>query len=111
MRKKPYGVEHVGGKGARSNVERDRSLPQTQLRSEKLSGMPGAAAHFASRGPKSPMKTTNLATKGMASGRSAAAPAAVAASANGRQRKPSAPANSSGRQQKIEERIAAATEQ
>ena len=111
MRKKPYGVERAGQKGARSNVERDRSLPQTQLGPQRLSGTPDAAAHFASRGPKSLMKTTNLATRGMASGRSGAAPASSAASANGRQRKPSPSASSAGRQQKIEERIAAATEE
>ena len=70
MRKKPYGVERAGQKGARSNVERDRSLPQTQMGPQRLSGTPDAAAHFASRGPKSLMKTTNLATRGMASGRS-----------------------------------------
>src|SRR4051812_17273581 len=57
------------------------------------------------------MKTTNLATRGMVSGRSGAAPASSAASANGRQRKPSPSASSAGRQQKIEERIAAATEE
>jgi len=112
VRKKPYGVERAGQKGARSNVERDRSLlPQTQLGPQRLSGTPHAAEHFASRGPKSLMKTTNLATRGMASGRSGAAPASSAASANGRQRKPSPSASLAGRQQKIEERIAAATEE
>jgi len=57
------------------------------------------------------MKTTNLATRGMVSGRAGVAPAAVAASANGRQRKPSPSGSSASRQQKIEERIAAATEE
>ena len=76
-----------------------------------MSGTPDVAAHFASRGPKSLMKTTNLVTRGTVSGRSGVAPAPAAARANGRQRKPSTPASSAGRQQKIEERIAAATEE
>ena len=111
MRKKPYGVERAGQKGARSNVERDRSLSHTQLGPQRLSGTPDAAAHFASRGPKSLMKTTNLAARGTVSGHSGAAPASTPASANGRQRKPSAATNPAGRLQKIEERIAAATEE
>jgi methyl-accepting chemotaxis protein len=111
VRKKPYGVERAGQKAARSNVEQDRSRPQAQTGQDRLAGTPNAAAHFASRGPKSLMKTSNLVTRAMVSGRSGATPASAAASANGRQRKAAALANPAGRQQKIEERIAAATEE
>ena len=57
------------------------------------------------------MKTPNLANRETASKRSGAAPTPGAASTNGRQRRSSAPARSAARQQKIEERIAAATEE
>ncbi|MGZ3297187.1 MAG: methyl-accepting chemotaxis protein, partial [Xanthobacteraceae bacterium] len=57
------------------------------------------------------MKTSALAPRGMAPSRVGAVPLPAAARANGRQRKPAAPAGVAGRQQKIEERIAAATEE
>jgi methyl-accepting chemotaxis protein len=111
MRKKPHGAERAGQKGVRSNADRGRSRPQAQTGSEKLAGTPDAASHVANRGPKSLMKTSNLATRGMVLKRSGAGLTPAAASANGRQRKPSTSSGAAGRQQKIEERIAAATEE
>ena len=91
MRKKPYGVERAG-----------QTAPAT---------LAGTSVHVSGRGPKSLMKTSNLATRETAFKRSGAAPTPGAASTNGRQRRSSAPARSAARQQKIEERIAAATEE
>jgi methyl-accepting chemotaxis protein len=91
MRKKPYGAERAG-----------QTAPET---------LAGTSVHVSGRGPKSLMKTSNLATRETVSKRSGAAPTPGAASANGRQRRSSAPARSATRQQKIEERIAAATQE
>ena len=91
MRKKPYGVERAG-----------QTEPAT---------LAGTSVHVSGRGPKSLMKTSNLATRETAFKRSGAAPTPGAASTNGRQRRSTAPARSAARQQKIEERIAAATEE
>ena len=111
MRKKSYGAEGGGAKGARSDVERDRPRARAGSGPGALAGTSDAAMHVASRGGKSLMKTSALATRGMAQSRVGAVPSPAAARANGRQRKPAAPAGVAGRQQKIEERIAAATEE
>jgi methyl-accepting chemotaxis protein len=111
MRKKSYGVEGGGAKGARSDVERDRPRARAESGPGALAGTSDAAMHVASRGGRSLMKTSALATRGMAPSRVGAVPSPAAARANGRQRKPAAPAGVAGRQQKIEERIAAATEE
>src|SRR5512144_515284 len=111
MRKKSYGVEGAGAKGARSDVERDRPRARAESGPGALAGTPDAAMHVASRGGRSLMKTSALATRGMAQSRVGVVPSPAAARANGRQRKPAAPAGVAGRQQKIEERIAAATEE
>jgi methyl-accepting chemotaxis protein len=57
------------------------------------------------------MKTTNLATRGTVPGRSGAASGVFAASATTDASATHGGRNSAGRQQKIEERIAAATEE
>jgi methyl-accepting chemotaxis protein len=111
MRKKSYGVEGGGAKGARSDVERDRPRARAESGPGALAGTSDAAMHVVSRGGRSLMKTSALATRGMAPSRLGAVPSPAAARANGRQRKPAAPAGVAGRQQKIEERIAAATEE
>jgi methyl-accepting chemotaxis protein len=88
-----------------------RPRPRLSTGSKRLSAASVPVARFASRAPKSLMKTSELATRGSAPRRAQVAPPIQTAVVKAQQRKRAAPSWPDGRQQKIEERIAAATEE
>jgi methyl-accepting chemotaxis protein len=110
MRKKSFGVERVGRKNVRSDVDQDRSRFEAPAGANRLPGAADPTVRAASAGSKSLMKTSALATRGTPSGRSGSGPLPAAAVPKAPHRKLSIPA-SVGRQQKIEERVAAASEE
>jgi methyl-accepting chemotaxis protein len=121
MQKKSKDME-----GVQARQEPDRTRPRAQTDTEWPAGSNGPIRPMASRGAKSLMKTSELATKGAAPRLTAAGPQPSAAPGPARHGTPRlgktklgksslgksrAPTISAGRQQKIEERIAAATEE
>ena len=125
MQKKSKDME-----GVQARPELERTRPQAQIGTERPAGSAGPTRPMASRGAKSLMKTSELATKGTVPRHAAAGPQPPAAPVPARFGTPApenklgksrlgqsklgksrAPAISTGRQQKIEERIAAATEE
>jgi methyl-accepting chemotaxis protein len=111
MRKKSSAADRAGQKGDRSHVGRDRSRPQGQAGTERVTNVADRPVRLASVGARSLMKTSSLATGQRVTPRSSAGPLPLAPAAKVPPRKPSTPANSHGRQQKIEERVAAASEE
>ena len=107
MPKKSSGTRNSSPKGRPAAVGRDTRAPLLG----EAAGLrrPGAVAAVAAS-PKSLMKTANLATRGMVGARSNPASALVHAGVNGR-KKPERFARSGSRDQKIEERIAAASDE
>jgi methyl-accepting chemotaxis protein len=110
MRKKSDDTQRGGRKGVRADVEPTRSLPAVQsgTRSRRTAGPADPAASDA---PKSLMKTSELAARGSAQRRTAAGRLPAPAARDVRYRKPPVQADAAGRQQKIEERVAAASEE
>src|SRR5271163_4434114 len=89
-------------------AERSEKRVRADIGSRRLTGTstPDVEGRFAGRGSKSLMKTSDLGPKGSAPGHpGAGAPHKV------EHRRPSAPANAAGRNQKIDERVAAASEE
>ena len=111
MRKKSSAADRAGQKGVRSHVERDRSRPQGQAGTERVTDVADRPVRMASVGARSLMKTSSLATGQRVTPRSSVGLLPSAPAAKVPPRKPSTPANSHGRQQKIEERVAAASEE
>src|ERR1700728_517592 len=111
MPKKIIGPQRVGENRVGSEVGPDRS----RSLSEVAAGWPprhvGALAPVAKRVPKSLMKTSDLAPKGNTVRRSEAGPPPLAAAVKARPRKPAALDGAVNRKEKIEERIAAASEE
>ena len=108
MRKQHGPTERHGAKGTGRLVEESSSKPNPDADKEAAGVVPSRT--IAASGPKSLMKTSELGAGRTAPRRLGTQPAPIPASV-GRQRK-AVPTNISGsRQQKIEERIAAATEQ
>jgi methyl-accepting chemotaxis protein len=110
MRKKSNGTEGASEGRARLPAD-DRPRREFRAPPKQLSSASAPIARIAGRAPKSLMKTSDLATRGTAPRRAPTAPPVSTAVAREQRRKPSVPANSASRQQKIEERIAAATEE
>jgi methyl-accepting chemotaxis protein len=111
MRKKSIAADRAGQKGVRSHVERDRSRPRGQAGTERVTNVADRPVRLADVGPRSLMKTSSLATGHRVTPRSGAGPLPSAPAAKVPPRKASTPSNSHGRQQKIEERVAAASEE
>src|SRR5215208_4464259 len=109
MRKKPTTIRRAA-QAVSAGVRRERLQTPTQAgqaavgASDRVPGSAGTAA-------KSLMKTSALATRVGAPRPVAARPAPVPDLPRQRRRKAAAPASTGGRQQKIEERIAAASEE
>ena len=113
MRKKSRGAERAGKNGPGADAKAGR-LPEPPAvpKSRPVPAASAPVARIASRAPKSLMKTSDLATRASAPRRNPAAVPLPAAASYARPRKPSPPGKAAaGRQQKIEERIAAATEE
>jgi methyl-accepting chemotaxis protein len=111
MRKKSHGAERAGKNASRADAKAGL-LPEPPA-VPKPRPVPAAAApvaRIASRAPKSLMKTSDLATRASAPRRNPTA-APLPAAASYARRKPPPTGKAAGRQQKIEERIAAATEE
>jgi methyl-accepting chemotaxis protein len=108
MLKKPGSTERRGAKSARSPVQGNSSKLNPETDQKLADAMPSKT--IAASGPKSLMKTSELGAGRTAQRRPGTQPAPIPSSI-GRRRK-AVPTNiSESRQRKIEERIAAATEQ
>jgi methyl-accepting chemotaxis protein len=110
MPKKSNGAEPARPGAGRPEVD-DRPRPRIATPSKRLSAAAVPVARIAGRPPKSLMKTSQLGTRVSAPRRAEVAPRIQPAITKAQQRKPAAPSRSDGREQKIEERIAAATEE
>jgi methyl-accepting chemotaxis protein len=111
MRKKTNGAQRAGQNITRSDVPYKPVPFQDRPKSQQPADAPVGTTHAASRAPKSLMKTSDLATRGGISARPGAKPLRPATNASSRQGKSSAKAHHPGRKQKVEERIAAASEE
>ena len=111
MRKKTNGAQRAGQYITRSDSPHEPVRFQDRPKSQQHADAPVGAIHAARRTPKSLMKTSDLATRGGLSARPGAKPLRRVTNASTRQGKSSAPAHHPGRRQKVEERIAAASEQ
>jgi methyl-accepting chemotaxis protein len=111
MRKNPNGAQRAGQNVTRSDVPHEPVRFQDRTKSQQSAGAPVGTMHAASRTPKSLMKTSDLATRGGLSVRPAAKTLRPVTNAGARHGKSSAVAHHAGRKQKVEERIAAASEQ
>lgn len=111
MRKKSIGAERGGDKRVRAAIETNRPRSPAEPAPSAPAHPPAAAWRGATRAPKSLMKTSDLATRGAAPHRSGAGALPLTPRVKGRHRKFSPSANAAGRSQKIEERIAAASEE
>jgi methyl-accepting chemotaxis protein len=89
----------------------EHSRPEPQAGSRRISAAAAAVSRIAGRAPKSLMKTSDLATRTNAPRRAQAAPAIPRPPGKARPRKSGAVFKPAERQQKIEERVAAATEE
>src|SRR4051812_35914385 len=105
MRKKSVPREHSKQNGARPGTER---LPPSKTKGLQATG---AIAPRMVAAPKSLMKTSELGARGAGLGSAVVRSAPPPAPMKPRRRKVSLGANDAGRQQKIEERIATATEE
>src|ERR1700732_657762 len=108
MRSKSIGAGRAGPKGLISTVEPDRARFHAQSATDQSSDARDATTQVTGGGTKSLMKTSDLATKGRAQNRFGPLPSAPAAKA--RHQKPPA-VKLASRNQKIEERIVAASEE
>ena len=111
MRKKTNGAQRAGQNITRSDVPYKPVSFQDRPKSQQHADAPVGTTHAASRASKSLMKTSDLATRGGLSARPGAKPLRPATNANARQGKSSAKAHHHDRKQKVEERIAAASEE
>jgi methyl-accepting chemotaxis protein len=108
MPKKSNNVPGAGQKGSGPIVD----PVQSRVRGESRSSSVDPALRMTSRAPaKSLMKTADLASRGNTARPGVARPPPAVVATNGRHRKPSIASIAATRQQKIEERIAAATEE
>ena len=110
MRKKSNGYPRPRRGKAHAGAD-EHSRPQSLVGSKRVSTAAAAVARIAGRAPKSLMKTSDLATRASAPRRAQAVAPTATAVAGARPRRASVAAKSADRQQKIEERIAAATEE
>ncbi len=110
MPKKANGTEREGEASARAVVD-EHSRPKSEGGSKRISGAAAPVARIAGRAPKSLMKTSALATRAGAPRRAQAAPPIPSSPGRTQPRKSGAGAKPADRQQKIEERVAAATEE
>ena len=111
MRKRTNGAQRAGQNITRSDVPHEQVRFQDRTKSQQYVDAPVGTMKAASRAPKSLMKTSDLATRGGLSARPEAKPLRPVTNARGRHVKSSAPAHYPGRKEKVEERIAAASEQ
>ncbi len=112
MRKKSDGAERAGNNGPLAEATaRPRPNVPAVPKSRQMPAASAPVARIASRAPKSLMKTSDLATRGSAPRRTPTAAPLPAAASHTVSRKPPPPGKAVGRQQKIEERIVAATEE
>src|SRR6478672_10588844 len=111
MRKKTNGAQRAEHNIARSGGPHERVRLQDRTKSQQDADAPVGTMHAASRTPKSLMKTSDLATRGGLPARPGAKPLRPITNANARKSKSSSPAPHLGRKQKVEERIAAASEE
>jgi methyl-accepting chemotaxis protein len=110
MPKSSNGTERGEQKSSSAPIERGRSRSQTSPISERPIRANAVAASSASSGARSLMKTSGLAARGAAPRRPGTVPTLDHAAPKTR-RKSSAAIHMGGRNQKIEERIAAASEE
>jgi methyl-accepting chemotaxis protein len=110
MRRKQIGAERVGQKVMRSDSARGAMRSQERPQPERQTAAAGAAMQM-TRTTKSLMKTSDLATRGRLSRSTGLKPVPSTAAVKARHGKRSALASPAGRRQKIEERIAAASEE
>ena len=75
MRKKSFGVERVGRKNVRSDVDQDRSRSEAPAGANRLPGAADPTVRAASAGSKSLMKTSALATRQLLQAAPGVAPA------------------------------------
>jgi methyl-accepting chemotaxis protein len=111
MPKKIIGAQRVGENRLGSEVGPDRSRSPSEVAAGRPARHVGAPAPVAKPVPKSLMKTSDLAPKGSAVRRSEVGPSPLPAAAKARLRKPAALDGAVNRKEKIEERIAAASEE
>jgi len=110
MPRKFNNIHGAGQKGNEPIIEPVQSRVGKESRSSSAVG--GPALRMTSRAPaKSLMKTKDLASRGNTARPAGARPLPAVVATNGRHRKPSVARAAATRQQKIEERIAAATEE
>jgi methyl-accepting chemotaxis protein len=110
MPKKSNNIHRARQKGNEPIVEPVQSQIRGESRISSAVGDP--ALSMTSRAPaKSLMKTTDLASRGNTARSAGARPLPAIAATNGRHRKTPVPSTAATRQQKIEERIAAAAEE
>jgi methyl-accepting chemotaxis protein len=109
MRKKPGTTERPRSKPGRRSVVGNEAPFEAPV-GQNEAGTASIKA-LAASGPKSLMKTSELGAGRVGSRRSQPQPVSKSSSAASRRRKPASPAISSGQQEKIQERIAAATEE
>jgi methyl-accepting chemotaxis protein len=110
MPKKSKNIHGAGQKGSEPIVEPVQSRIGGVSRSSSTASDP--ALRMTNRAPaKSLMKTKDLASRGNTARPAGALALPTVVAANGRHRKPSVASTAATRQQKIEERIAAATEE
>jgi methyl-accepting chemotaxis protein len=110
MRKKQIGAERVGQKVTRSDSARGAMRSQEGPQPERQTTAAGAAMQM-TRTTKSLMKTSDLATRGGQSRSTGLKLVPATTAVKPRHGKRSALASPAGRKQKIEERIAAASEE
>ena len=111
MRKKTNGAQSAGQNITRSEVPHGPVRFQDRTKSQQRADAPVGTMHAASRATKSLMKTSDLATRGGLPVRPGAKPFRPTTAVSARHGKSSVPAHHPGRKQKVEERIAAASEQ
>ena len=111
MRKKTNGAQSAGQNITRSEVPHGPVRFQDRTKSQQRADAPVGTMHAASRATKSLMKTSDLATRGGLPARPGAKPFRPTTAVSARHGKSSVPAHHPGRKQKVEERIAAASEQ
>jgi methyl-accepting chemotaxis protein len=109
MRKKPGTTERPRSKPGRLSVSGD-TPPSNSLAAQNLAGAV-ASRTLAASGPKTLMKTSELGAGRVVQRRSQPQAVLNSSPVGPRRRKPASPAISGSQQQKIEERIAAATEE